>query len=655
MGPITGLSGKDPRRVGSRSIPTLFRDQCRAHPDAVCMRAKLHGIWRPFPFREVWRRVKSLAGGLASIGLARGDVLAIVSENVIEVYLLEYAALCLGATVTCMYPDVTSDEITFILGHSRATVLVAEDQEQVDKTLAVVGRLPALQRVVYLDDRGLWDYKHPLLIDYDAILATGEDGDVADSGRFEAVLEAVGQDDLAVICYTSGTTGTPKGVMLTHRFLLDNAYRLLASFGIRPGADYLSYISPAWAAEQITGLALGLLTPMVVNFSEKPEMVQHDLRELGPEFLLFTPRQWEMMASTVQAKMLDADRIRLWIYEWAVRTARSAAQSNGDGPKRQRPSLRLAIAESLVFRAIRDNLGLKRASVVLSAGSGLSAEIFNLYHLFGVPLRNLYGSTEIGLVAAHWGGDFNPETMGRLLLTDPSICPPLKVRVDGKGELLVSGGSGFAGYFRDSEATAKVSTPEGEYRTGDAVRPTEDGQLIFLDRIKDLRTLSTEHSFPPQFIENHLRASPFIKDAIILGDERRPFVGALINIDAEIVGHFAEKRGLGFGTFTEMSQLPEVREQIAESIRKTNALLDNGSRIARFATLPKELDPDDSELTRSRKLRRDTIETRYKDIIDAIYGGSSECRTKVIVQYTDGTSVTMNAWVAINEIEAEHG
>jgi len=589
------------------------------------------------------------------MGLSRGDVLAIVSENVMEVYLLEYAALCLGATVTCMYPDVTAEEISYILGHSGAAVLVAEDQEQVDKALIAVDRLPGLRRVVYLDDRGLWDYKHPLLVDYDMLLATGEDASGAEPGRFETVLDTIRQDDLAVICYTSGTTGVPKGVMLTHRFLLDNAYRLLASFGIRSGADYLSYISPAWAAEQITGLALGLLTPMVINFPEKPEMVQHDLRELGPEFLLFTPRQWEMMASTVQAKMLDADRVRQRIYEWAIGTARSVATSNGNGMKRKRRSLRLAIAERLVFRAIRDNLGLKRASVVLSAGSGLSAEIFTLFHRFGVPLRNLYGSTEIGLVAAHWGGEFNPDTMGRLLLTDPTICPPLQVRVDGNGELLISGGSGFAGYFRDEDATDNVRTPEGEYRTGDAVRPTEDGQLIFLDRIKDLRTLSTGHSFPPQFIENHLRASPFIKDAIILGDERRQFVGALINIDAEIVGHFAEKRGLGFGTFTEMSQLPEVRERIAESIRKTNALLDSGSRIVRFATLPKELDPDDSELTRSRKLRRETIESRYKDIIEAIYDGAGECHTKVIVQYEDGKSIAMNAWVAVNEIEAEHG
>jgi long-chain acyl-CoA synthetase len=317
--------------------------------------------------------------------------------------------------------------------------------------------------------------------------------------------------------------------------------------------------------------------------------------------------------------------------------------------------MRRALAEVLVLRAVRDNLGLKRASVVLSAGSGLSAEIFILYHLFGVPLRNLYGSTEVGLVTAHWGGEFNPETMGRLLATDPTLCPPLAARVSDNGELLISGGSGFKGYFRDAEETARVRTPEGEYRSGDAVRATDDGQWIFMDRVKDLRTLSDGHAFPPQFIENHLRASPFIKDAIILGDERRPFVAVLINIDSEIVGHFAEKRGLGFGTFTEMSQLPEVREQVGASIDKVNRLLDGRSRVVRFATLPKELDPDDAELTRSRKLRRDTIESRYREIIDAIYGGARECSTRVVVQYTDGTSAAMNARVAINDIGAAHG
>jgi long-chain acyl-CoA synthetase len=619
------------------------------------MRAKHHGIWQPYTWSEVEKRIRFLASGLAAIGLGRGDVLGIVSENLMEVYLLEYAALSRGATVTCMYPDVTPEEMAFILGHSEAVVLVAEDQEQVDKALAIADRLPNLRHVVYLDDRGLWHYSHPLLLDYKMLFAKGEERNKAEPGRFDADIEAVRQDDLAVLCYTSGTTGAPKGVMLTHRYLLDNAYRLMASFEIRSGIDYLSYISPAWAAEQVIGLALGLLAPMVVNFAEKPEMVQHDLRELGPEFLLFTPRQWEMMASSVQTNMMDADSVRQWFYDWAIRIAKSAVTSKPTGVKRWILSLRLAIAEMLVFRAIRDNLGLKRASVVLNAGSGLSAEIFNLFHWFGVPLRNLFGATEIGLLTAHWGGEFDPNTMGRLLVTDPTICSMLSVRVDSDQELHVSGGSGFHGYFRDVDATAKVRTPEGEYRTGDAVQLTKDGQFVYLDRVKFLRKLSSGHAYPPQFIENHLRASPFIKDAVIIGDEGRPFVVALINIDGEIMGHFAEKWGLSFGTFTELSQLLEVRKQVGASIDRVNALLEEGSRVVRFATLPKELDPDDSELTRSRKLKRDTIESRYKEIIDAIYDGTKECRTKVVIQYTDGTSATMNAVVAINETTVAHG
>ena len=655
MKPIVGHPGDDVRAVGIRSIPTLLRDQCKAHPGAVCMRAKRHGIWHPYTWSEVEKLIRFLASGLDAIGLGRGDVLGIVSENIMEVYLLEYAALCRRATVTCMYPDATPEEMAFILTHSAAVVLVAEDQEQVDKALAIADRLQKLRHVVYLDNRGLWHYNHPLLLSYEMLLAKGENRSAAEPGRFEADIDAVQQDDLAVLCYTSGTTGASKGVMLTHRSLLDSAYRIMASLQIRSGIDYLSYLSPAWVAEQWTGLTMGLLAPMVINFAEKPDMLQHDLRELGPGFLNFASRHWEMMASSVQANMMDAGRLRQWIYNWAIRTTKSEAISKSSGWKRWIFSLGIAIADLLVFRGIRDNLGLKKASVVLSGGSGLSAEIFNLFHQFGVPLRNVYGSTEIGFLTAHLGGEFDPGTMGRLLVTDPTICPPLQVRLDGNQELLVSGGSGFLGYLHGEDETAKVRTPEGECRTGDAVRLTKDGQLIYLDRVKHLRKLSNGHAFAPQFIENHLRSTPFIKDAIILGDEGRPFVAVLINIDGEIMGHFAEKWGLGFGTFTELSQLPEVRQQVGASIDKINTLLDGHSRVVRFATLPKELDPDDAELTRSRKLRRETIEFRYKEIIDAMYDGSKECRIKVIVQYTDGTSATMNAVVVINETEAAHG
>lgn len=654
---LVGQPGRDPRRAHGRSIPQLFLDQCKERASEVCMRAKHHGIWQPYTWRDVEERVCTLAAGLGQVGLARGEVLGIISENIVEVYWAEHAGLCRGATVTCMYPDSSADEMAYILDHAQVPILIAEDQEQVDKVLAIADRLPHLRHVIYIDGRGLWDYDHPLLIDFAEFMDKGRQAPRAQRlDELEAEVARIENTDLALLCYTSGTTGKPKGVMLTHKSLLDNAYRIMAAFNIHSGANYLSYISPAWAAEQIGGLALGVIAPMVMNFAEKPETVQSDLRELGAEFLLFTPRQWEMMASGVQSHIADSGRLRQALYAWALRAGHALINSDASGLKRALLKAQRALADVLILSGIRDNLGLTHTKVALSAGSGLSGEIFCLYHAYGIPLRNLYGSTEIGLVAAHWGegfesASFNPETMGQLLPTDESVVEPLQARVDEQGQLFISGGTSFCGYYRNEEATAKELTPEGEYCTGDVVRFVGGEDLIFLDRLKDMRRLANGHHFPPQFIETHLRASSFIKDVMILGDETRPYVAALINIDSEIVGQFAERQGLGFGTFADMSDLPEVRKQVALAIERLNALLEPASQVARFANFPKELDPDDNELTRSRKLRRNVIAERYAPLIEALYDGSSNCDLEVVVQYRDGSSKKLHAQVSINQIE----
>jgi len=643
MHSLRGALGKDPRTAQARTLPGLLRDRAREKPDTVSMRRKHHGVWRAWSRGEVLGQVRALAAALAALGVGRGDVVAMISENIVELYWLEYAVLSLGARVVCMYPDVTAREVQFILNHSRAKILVAEDQEQVDKALSLDGL--AIERIVFVDGRGLWHYEDGRLLDIAKLLETGRGVDAADPQRFEARLGTIAPDDVAALCYTSGTTGDPKAVMLTHRYLLDNAYRVMAGFGVPENAVYLSYISPAWAAEQITGLALALLAPMVVHFAEKPETVQTDLRELGPQVLLFTPRQWEMMASAVQANMLDADPVRRGIYDWAVRVRRRMLKQ-GAGT-----SLAGWLADVLVMKAIRDNLGLKRAAVALSGGSGLSAEIFTLFHAFGVRLRNLYGSTELGLLAGHTGERFDPDTMGSLLPTDPSIGEPIEVAVANSGELIAVQGTHFLGYFDDEASGAKMRTAEGGYRTGDVVRITESGELVFFDRLKDMRRLATGAPVPLQFVENHLRASPFIKDAMVLADERRPFAAALVNIDAEIAGRFAENRGLAFGTFAELSQLGAVREEVGRAIADVNRRLDDGCHVRCFATLPKELDADEAELTRSRKLRREKIEASYGDIVAAIYGNAADCVARIPVRYRDGTEAVINVNVAINRME----
>lgn len=644
---LLGECGTDPRTIAGRAIPALLMERAARHPQQVFMRTKHHGVWREHAWAEVLVQVREFAAGMAAQGVGAGDRVAMISENIAEAFVAEYATHCRGASFVGIYPDIGTQELLYLLSHSGSRLVFAEDQEQVDKVLAIRDQLPALQAVVYVDARGLWDYRQPALLDLKDFVAAGRADAAAAQTEFERVARAVRLEDVAVISYTSGTTGRPKGAQMTHRQLLDSAYRVMAAFRLPAHADYLSYISLAWAAEQITGVGLGVLAPLVVNFAEKPETIQHDLRELGPQFLLFAPRQWEMISSNMQSHMLEVGALRRALYRWAMRTGAAVAEAPEVGMLLR---ARHWLADRLVLRALRDNIGLRRTHAALSAGSGLSAEIFGLFRALGVPLHNVYGATESGLLTAHWKGRFKAETMGQILPTCPTLNAPVELCVDDSGELLTRGGTVFAGYLGDAEASAQAFDEQGWLRTGDAVRLDDAGDLIFLDRVKDLRRLAGGHVFPPQFIESHLRASPFIRDAIVIGDETRASVTALINIDGEIFRRWCEQRGLAAATFTEMSQLEPIRREVAAAVAAVNRLLDPAARVLRFANLPKDLDPDDSELTRSRKLRRNVIDERYATIIDALYGSAPTCLAHIRIQYQDGGEGTLTAPVHINTL-----
>jgi long-chain acyl-CoA synthetase len=638
---------EDPRVSRGRTLPQLLRDQARDHGGKTAIRSKRAGVWRSLSWREVNQQVRRFAAGLAAIGLKRGEVIAFVTENCEEQFMLQIAALCIGARAVCSYPDASVDELRFLLEHSGSAILVGQDQEQIDKVLALSREATHLRRIFYIEGDGLWNYDAPQLAPLASILERG--GSSINDTWLDAQIDAQMQTDVAVYCYTSGTTGRPKGAMLSHAFILDNAYRLMGSLQVEAGARYLSYISPAWAAEQYFGFGLALLAPMVVHFAEKPETVQSDLREVGPEFLMFTPRQWEMLASAVEAQMMmDAGPLRRRLYSWGTRVGRAGNLATAGAFTR---SVAAPLADLLVLRGVRNFLGLSSARAVLSGGSGLSAELFTRFHAFGIPLGNLYGSTELGLVSTHRRGATDPATMGQLMPSDPTIASPMEAWVDDGGQLRLRLPA-FSGYLKNEAATAELGTAQNGYETGDAVRLNERDQLIFLDRVKDMRRLKDGQIYPPQFIENHLRSSSIIRDAIVIGDERRTFVTALVNIDSEIAGRFAETLGQAYGTFTELSQLAAIRAEVARAIASVNALVEPGARVCQFATLPKELDADENELTRSRKLRRELIHERYCDLIDALYGTAEHCETTIEVKYQDGTISQLNTRVALNRVEA---
>jgi long-chain acyl-CoA synthetase len=633
----------DPRVSGGRTLPQMLRDLAGDRPSDVAIRSKRAGVWRSLDWGEVNRQVRTYAAGLAAAGLKRGEAIAFITENCEEQFMMQLAALAMGARTVSSYPDASVDELTFLIEHSEAAMVLAQDQEQVDKLLALPNDAAQLRKIFYIEDGGLWHYRAAQLAPLSSLTTQA-----ADDGSLDREIDGQQQSDVAVYCYTSGTTGRPKAAMLTHAFILDNAYRLMGSLKVDRGARYLSYISPAWAAEQYFGFGLALLAPMVVHFAEKPETVQSDLREVGPEFLMFTPRQWEMLASSIEARMMmDASPWRQRLYRWGLRIGRARTVPDTSALTRK---ILAPLADLLVLSGIRNFLGLSCARAVLSGGSGLSAELFSRFHAFGIPLSNLYGSTEFGLVSAHRRGATDPVTMGQLMPSDPTIAPPMQAWVDEAGELRLRLPA-FAGYLNNSAATAELGDAEEGFRTGDAVRLDDNGQLIFLDRLKDIRRLEGGQTYPPQFIENHLRSSSMIRDAIVIGDESRACVTALVNIDSEIAGRFAETLGLAYGTFSELSQLGPIRSEVGRAIAEVNRLVAPGARVRQFATLPKELDADEAELTRSRKLRRELIHDRYSDLIDALYGSADHCETKIEVKYQDGSTSQMTGKVLINRVD----
>jgi long-chain acyl-CoA synthetase len=367
---------------------------------------------------------------------------------------------------------------------------------------------------------------------------------------------------------------------------------------------------------------------------------------------VFSPRQWENLASIVQARMLGAGNVRKAMYNWGMKVGRDVYVEHLEGRKPTLSArLQLPIAEALVLHHLRDNLGLGKAKNALSGGALMAPDVFRMFHAMGVKLRNVYGATEIGLLTAHVGESYQLETSGSWMQSTPAYGDPLEYRVSPEGELQVRGGSGFGGYHGKPDKTAEALTEEGWYATGDAVSMTDDGELVFFDRVKDMRRLANGHSYPPQFIETRLRYSPFIKDLMTLGDESRDFVSALINIDMEVLGRWAEENKISFSTYTDLSQKPEILELIKGEVARINGLLPQGSRIARFANFPKELDPDEGELTRSRKLRRAFLEERYANLVEAIYGGGDKTDLEIAVTYQNGRQGVLKATVRVSDVE----
>ncbi|PYO51615.1 MAG: long-chain fatty acid--CoA ligase [Candidatus Rokuibacteriota bacterium] len=627
------------------TLPRLLRRNAQELATRTAIREKDRGIWQSCSWAEYHAQVRDFALGLAALGFKRGDRLSVIGDNRPRLYWAQVAAQCLGGASVPVYQDSIAKELAFVWNHADVSVIVAEDQEQIDKVMALRDQLPALRYVIYDDARGMLHYKHDWLKSFADVQAMGREFDKTHGGYFDAAIEQGRADDLAFVCYTSGTTGNPKGAMLTHGNALETAKMALRAEDFRVDDDYLAYLPMAWVGDTFYTLVMGLAVGFAINCPESPETVQRDLRELGPTLILAPPRIWENMLTAVQVKGADAPPLKRWVFERSRRAAARAEILRSEG-KRIPLGLRVRVAlgEFFVYGPLRDQLGLRRARWALTGGAPLGPDTFRFFRSIGVNLKQIYGSTETtGLVSVQPTREANPTTAGR-------PCPGIEVKIAERGEVLVKSAGVFRGYLKNDEATREVIDAEGWFHTGDAGFIDPRGHLVIIDRAKDVGSLADGTPFAPQFVENKLKFSPFIREAVAFGDQR-PFVTAMIAIDMNTVGNWAERRSIAYTSYMDLSGKPAVRALIGEEIRKCNETLPEAGKVRRFLLLTKDLEADDAEMTRTRKVRRRFVAEKYAAVIDAFYGGRDEVELATNITYEDGRQAMIQSRVRLENVE----
>ena len=578
----------------------------------IALREKEYGIWQEVTWEEYAARVRAVALGLEALGLRRGEILAIVCGNRPAWLYTELGAQALGAIPAGIYVDSLPDQVRYVVEHSEARFVMVEDQEQADKILGIRAHLPRLECIIVDDTRGLQDYREPLLMSLEEVERRGREADARDSAHYDELLARGTTDDVALLAYTSGTTAVPKAAMLCHRNLLAMASGVTQVDRVFETDDIVSFLPFSWVGEQLLSVAIALHAGATVNFPEEPATIREDMREIGPRVMIGPPRFWETMCSEYQVKIADAG----WLKGAAARVALDIGMRVAERRIRRQPvglGLRLltGLADVLTFRALRDRLGLSQVRYAYTGGAALGPELFRFFRAIGLNLKQVYGQTESsGICVLHPDDEVRPETVGK-------PTPGTRIRISDAGEILVSSPSVFVGYYKNPEATAQA-LDDGWLRTGDAGLMEADGHLVVIDRLKDVLRLADGSRFSAALIENKLKFSPYVREAVVVGEDR-PFVGALIQIDMSTVGNWAESSRVPFTTFKDLSGKSEVQALIGREVARVNEDLPAAARIQAFALFDKELDADDDELTRTNKVRRSTIVGKYRDMIEGLY------------------------------------
>lgn len=614
-----------------RTMPHQLAVNAAQWPDAVAAREKAFGIWRTFTWAQCLRDTRALALGLRSLGVGAGDVVALLGQNRPEWVFGEVAAHACGALSLGIYRDSLAEEVGYLIEFCRVKVVLAEDEEQVDKLLELGGKTASVQHIVYADPRGMWKHRgpdapgggDPRLLPLQDLLNRGEAALRDDPQAWQHLLDAMDPDAVAILCTTSGTTSHPKPAMLDSAAFLGHAAEMLKVDPRRPGDEYVSVLPLPWIGEQVA-IGQWLLARFTFNFCEEAETTAADLREIGPTALLWPPRAWEAAAADVKARMMDAPWLKRMLYESGLKLGYQAHEQG-------RVSV---LSQWLVGRALRDRLGFSRLASATTGGAPLGPDVFRFFRAIGVPLRQVYGQTELcGVYVMHTpAGKVDLATVGRPL-------PYVQLRIEkpdrnGLGEIVVRHPGMFRGFYRNDEAT-QTDLREGWMHTGDAGILRDDGELVVVDRVRDLARLSNGDGFSPQFIENKLKFSPYVGECVVLGDGR-DFITALVCIRFSIVSKWAERNRLNFTTYSDLAARPEVAALMRRELQAVNLQLPAAQRVRRFFLLYKELDPDDGELTRTRKVRRGTINERYGFLIDALYEGRETVDVDTTITLADG-------------------
>jgi len=629
------------------TLPALLKRNAERYGDSrVAIREKEYGIWQPVTWQGYFDNVRDFALGLHRLGFGAGDKLAYAGDNRPEGLYAELAAQSLGGAIVGVYPDSHVDQVEYILNHSDAMFVVAGDQEQADKILEIKSTCPEVRKVIVDDPKGMRHYDDPLLAYFKDIQRAGRELHHERPQLFEQMLAKVGPDDVGMINYTSGTTGLPKGSMITQRNMVSVAAAQDDVDAACDDFEYVSFLPFAWIGEQEFGVYWPLFKAFAVNFPEKVETVQVNIREIGPHILLAPPRIWEKICSDIQVKIQEAVWIKRKIYATFLPVGYRMADFVLEKKKAPAHWLLLnRIAYFMLFRSLNNYFGLSRLVHAYTGGAPLGPEIFKMFLALGVRIKQAYGATETTAgTIIHRTDDIRLDTVGTPL-------PGIEVQTTDTGELLVKGPMVFAGYYKNPEATAR-SLVDGWFYSGDAAVIDDDGQVIIIDRMADVMKLADGSKFSPQLIENKLKFSPYIMDAVVIGQDQ-PFISAMVSIDSGNVGKWAENRQIAYTTFADMSQKAEVYDLIAGEVARTNETLPRVARVRRFVLLYKELDADDEELTRTRKVRRNFVIKRYQDLVSALYGDRDEIDIEANIRYRDGSSYRMKTLVRIRQVEPD--